>query len=65
MFLLYVKKNLSLYIIDKINNHINSLSTDSVENIILALNYFVDLYAIKPFNAHNDTLVYLVLYLLL
>lgn len=61
----YVNLGSKRDLIDKINNHINSLSPDSVENIILALNYFVDLYAIKPFNAHNDTLVYLVLYLLL
>ena len=52
-------------VIDRINNFISDLDDESVESIILLLNYFIDLYAIKPFNLHNDTLLYMVLYLLL
>ena len=52
-------------LIDEIYHIIVDLKDDSVESIVLLLNYFVDLYAIKPFNMHNDTLIYMLLYLLL
>lgn len=52
-------------LIDEINHIILDLEDDAVESIVLLINYFVDMYAIKPFVSHNDTLVYLLLYLLL
>ena len=52
-------------LIDEINNIVLEVPNEAIEPIILALNYFVDLYAIKPFNINNDALNYVVLYLLL
>ena len=43
----------------------NSLKTGSVERIILLINYFIDLTALKPFTERNELVPYLVLYGLL
>ena len=44
----------------------NELETqDDVEKITLYLNYFIDMYNAKPFTSNNDTLTYLVLYIVL
>lgn len=40
-------------------------SHDDIEKIILFLNYFVDLHNLKPFTLNNETITYLVLYVLL
>ena len=52
-------------IVEELANYINSSDTDNVESIILYLNYLIDLYALKPFTYNNDTLFYVIMYLLL
>ncbi|MBQ7277472.1 MAG: hypothetical protein IJS58_09550 [Bacilli bacterium] len=53
-------------ILDEINKTFNTIyNNNSVEKIILSINYYVDLVSLKPFTAYNEIVPYLVLYLLL
>ena len=52
-------------VIDDLYKALSKLEKGSVEGLIILSNYIVDIYAIKPFTAKNDTLLYLLLYLML
>lgn len=52
-------------ILDQINQVLMSYEEGEVEPLILSLNYFIDIYSLKPLNEYNDALAYLVLYLML
>lgn len=47
------------YLNSEIENH------DDIEKIILYLNYFVDVYNAKPFTSNNDTITFIILYVLM
>jgi len=46
-------------------DNLNEVNVSDSEKIILALNYFIDIWVIKPLNSYNDSMAYLVLYLML
>ncbi len=52
-------------LIDDICSHLSRLENGSIEDLILTCSLIVDIYAIKPFTMYNDTITYILLYLML